>query len=262
MIGSVTGSSSGASVLATVEYHSPAGAAVSSALRRLRPGCILQSLTGVHGTLMDLPTTLQADRSLYFAEAAADAQLVCTAHSPARAYLLWPAMQATPDWLHASWTPVRGSEVKVRRCCGVDEFCRCTSSCSQGCSSRKVTTAQASQELTAGSILDQGHEWLYDGSGTCAMSAEHCQRVVVNLCPLHPTIRCAGEASPSSSVPGSTSPTSAAPMKSSRCCCTPLPATAVCCLLAGSCRCQGLHPSAHLTAACGSHHAGCSSYPQ
>ena len=62
---------------------------------------------------MGLPTTLQADRSLYFAPAAADAQLVCTAHSPARAYLLWPAMQATPDWMHAGWTPVSGSEVKV-----------------------------------------------------------------------------------------------------------------------------------------------------
>lgn len=118
MNSSVTGSKSGASVLASVEYHGPAGAAVPSSLRRLRPGCTLQYARGVYGTVMGIPTALQADRSLCFAPAAADAQLACTAHSPARAYLLWPALQSTPDWLHAAWIPVRGAEVKVSSCRG------------------------------------------------------------------------------------------------------------------------------------------------
>jgi hypothetical protein len=132
MYSSVTGSNSGASVLASVEYHSPAGAAVHSSLRRLRPGCTLQYAKWVYGTVMGLHTALQADRSLYFAPAAADAQMVCTAHSPARVYLLWPALQATPDWLHAAWIPVRGAEVKVSGCCGFwcgASMCRCTQIC-------------------------------------------------------------------------------------------------------------------------------------
>jgi hypothetical protein len=119
MVGSVPGSSAGASgELASAAYHSSTGA-VFIRLRRLRPGCILNSVNGVQGTVLGLPTALQAGRSLYFAPPA-DAPLVCTAHSPARAYLRWPALQATPDWLHADWTPVRGAELRVSGCsCGL-----------------------------------------------------------------------------------------------------------------------------------------------
>jgi hypothetical protein len=98
-------------VLASAAYHSAAGPALTS-LRRLRPGCILPSGNSISGTVMGLPTALQAVRCLY-ASAAADAALVCTAHAPARAYLLWPALQAVPSWITDVWVHVRGAEVKV-----------------------------------------------------------------------------------------------------------------------------------------------------
>jgi hypothetical protein len=98
-------------VLASATYHTAAGPELKP-FRRLRPGCVLLSAYAVQGTVMGLPTALQSIRSL-FASAAADASLICTAHAPARAYLLWPALQAPPSWLTDVWVPVRGAEVKV-----------------------------------------------------------------------------------------------------------------------------------------------------
>lgn len=87
---------------------------VSATIRHLRPGCILQHGDGLHGTVLGLPTALQSGRSLY-CPAAADKRLVCNSHVVTRAYLLWPALQAIPDWLQNAWLPVRGAEVKVKQ---------------------------------------------------------------------------------------------------------------------------------------------------
>ncbi|WIA32448.1 hypothetical protein OEZ86_003270 [Tetradesmus obliquus] len=62
---------------------------------------------------MNLPTVLQGARALY-TTAALDTSLVCSAHAPARVYLLWPALQPVPLKLATSWHLVSGAEVKVR----------------------------------------------------------------------------------------------------------------------------------------------------
>jgi hypothetical protein len=59
---------------------------------------------------MSLPSVLQSTRALY-SSSAVDAALVCSVHSPARVYLLWPAKQPTPVHIQTNWVLVRGAEV-------------------------------------------------------------------------------------------------------------------------------------------------------
>lgn len=99
---------------ASAAFISAEGAACAP-LRRLRPGCLLSKGYGVYGAIKSLPTVLQGARALY-TTAALDTSLVCSAHAPARVYLLWPALQPVPLKLATSWHLVSGAEVKVSSC--------------------------------------------------------------------------------------------------------------------------------------------------
>lgn len=107
----MVGSSTGGGVLASAAFDAAAGP-VLAPLRRLRPGCVLSSGNGVYGTITSLPTVLQGARALY-TTATVDTPLVCSVHSPARVYLLWPALQPAPTAVESMWSLVRGAEVKV-----------------------------------------------------------------------------------------------------------------------------------------------------
>jgi hypothetical protein len=110
----MVGSSTGGGTLASAAYHTAAGP-VTAQFRRLRPGCILSREGGLYGAVMSLPSLLQSARALYSCSAV-DAALVCSVHSPARVYLLWPAKQPPPAHIQANWILVRGAEVKVSCC--------------------------------------------------------------------------------------------------------------------------------------------------